>query len=50
LMNISYMEWVRDINKDYDPNHPEEIQTKSLLSRLGAATLLRLLIDGIRGR
>jgi len=39
-----------EINKDFDPNHPEKIQTKSMVSRLGVSTLLRLLIDGIRGR
>lgn len=50
LMNMNYLEWVREINKDYDPNHPEEIKTKSMISRLGFSTLLRMLIDGIRGR
>ncbi|MFX0041393.1 MAG: hypothetical protein ACFE8L_00645 [Candidatus Hodarchaeota archaeon] len=50
LMNMNYMEWVREINKDFDPNHPEKIPTKSMVSRLGVLTLLKMLIDGIRGR
>jgi hypothetical protein len=50
LMNMDYLEWVRMINKDFDPNDQEEIKQKSILSKLGFLNLLRMLIDGIRGR
>ncbi|MBD3194749.1 MAG: hypothetical protein GF317_06825 [Candidatus Lokiarchaeota archaeon] len=48
LMNKDYLEWVREVNADYDQNKPEP--AKGLKLNLGVKTLIRLLIDGIRGR
>ncbi|MFX1353029.1 MAG: hypothetical protein ACFFGP_03625 [Promethearchaeota archaeon] len=50
LLSMNYMEWVREINKDFDPNYVEESSGKGLISRLGIWNLLKMLIDGIRGR
>ncbi|TFF98162.1 MAG: hypothetical protein EU541_07185 [Promethearchaeota archaeon] len=48
LMDMSYLEWVRKVNKNYDPSQKSAKQEMSL--SLGLKTMLTLLIDGIRGR
>jgi hypothetical protein len=48
LMDMDYLEWVRKVNRNYDPTQPEKIPETSM--NLGLKTLLTLLIDGIRGR
>lgn len=47
LMNITYLEWVREVNKNYDPAK-EVIPQENL--NLGLRLMLMMLIDGIRGR
>jgi hypothetical protein len=48
LMDMSYLEWVRKINKNYNPSQASQIPKTSL--KLGLRCLITLLIDGIRGR
>lgn len=48
IMNISYLEWVRKVNENYDPTIQGEIPKIS--PKVGIGLMLRLLIDGIRGR
>jgi len=48
LMDMSYLEWVRRVNKNYDPSQPSQIPKTSM--KLGLRCLITLLIDGIRGR
>jgi hypothetical protein len=48
MMNIPYIEWVREINKDFDPNKETKLPKQSL--KLGLRCLLTLLIDGLKGR
>ncbi len=48
LMNMSYLEWVREVNRDYDPSVQEKIPEKGLNMSIGL--MLKLLIDGIRGK
>ncbi len=50
VMDMSYMEWVKDINKEFDPNKPEKVKGEGLVSKLGLYKLILQLIDGIRGR
>lgn len=47
IMDLSYLEWVELVNKDYDPS--EEVK-KSRTENLGIGLMLRMLIDGIKGR
>jgi hypothetical protein len=47
---MNYMDWVKEINKDFDPNQPEHVKGESIISKLGISRLLLQLIDGIRGR
>jgi len=50
LMKMTYLDWVRKVNKDFDPNKPEKVKETGLISTLGIWNLLLLLVDGIRGR
>ncbi|TFG05612.1 MAG: hypothetical protein EU539_09105 [Promethearchaeota archaeon] len=47
LMRTSYLEWVRKVNKDFDPSAEQKPQGSLNLS---IRDILMLLIDGIRGR
>jgi len=48
LMKISYMDWVHKINENFDPSVPESTSTKK--SGIPISVILRMLIDGIKGR
>ncbi len=48
LMNLSYLEWVRKVNENFDPNAQEEEHGGGLPLSIG--DLIMMLIDGIRGR
>jgi hypothetical protein len=48
LMKKTYLEWVREVNKDYDPDKDEIKEGGGL--PLGIKDLLMLLIDGLRGK
>lgn len=48
VMNMSYIDWVRKVNKNYDPSLSKASSSKGLGIPLGI--LLRLLVDGIKGR
>ncbi|MFX0058541.1 MAG: hypothetical protein ACFE85_04305 [Candidatus Hodarchaeota archaeon] len=48
LMEISYIDWVREVNKNFDPKVPETFSTKK--SGIPISVILRMLIDGIKGR
>jgi hypothetical protein len=47
LMKISYLEWVREVNKNFDPKAEEKPHG---MINLSIGDLLMMLIDGIRGR
>jgi len=47
---MTYLDWVRKVNKDFDPNEPEKVKETGIISTLGIWNLLLLLVDGIRGR
>ncbi len=47
IMDLPYLEWVKLVNKDLDPNRNE---IKPFLPKMGLGMLLKLLIDGIKGR
>jgi hypothetical protein len=47
VVTMNYLEWVKYINKDFDPSKPEE-QLKEGLN-MDLKTMLMMLIDGIRG-
>jgi hypothetical protein len=46
-MKMTYLEWVREINKSFNPKAEEEPQG---MINLSIGDILMLLIDGIRGR
>ena len=46
-MDLSYLEWVRLVNKDFKPS--PEIK-KSRTENIGIGTMLRMFIDGLKGR
>ncbi len=48
VMNMSYIDWVRKVNKNYDPSISEVGSSKGLGIPLGI--ILRVLVDGIKGR
>jgi hypothetical protein len=48
LFNLSYIEWVKKVNQNFDPEEDKKLPEADLNLKL--KTLLRLLIDGIRGR
>ncbi|MBA7599593.1 hypothetical protein ES703_06629 [subsurface metagenome] len=48
VMKMSYIDWVRNVNKNYDPSISKVSSSKGLGIPLG--TILRVLIDGIKGR
>jgi hypothetical protein len=48
LMNMSYMDWVRRVNENFNPEIHGKVESKPL--NLNIKLMLRLLIDGIRGR
>jgi hypothetical protein len=48
IMEKSYIDWVRTLNKDFDPTQSQELPQASM--KLGLRTILTLLIDGIKGR
>ncbi|MBD3342800.1 MAG: hypothetical protein GF353_27125 [Candidatus Lokiarchaeota archaeon] len=48
VLNLSYMDWVKKINKDYDPSYDSQITSEKINYSIGL--ILRLLIDGLRGR
>lgn len=50
LMQMPYLEWVKEVNKDFDPNIPEDVKEVSIISKLGIWNMILQLIDGIRGR
>ena len=47
IMDLSYLEWVRLVNKDFKPS--PEIK-KSRTENIGIGTMLRMFIDGLKGR
>lgn len=47
VIDLSYLEWVKLVNKDFNPNKDEIMP---FLPKMGIGTNLRLFIDGIRGR
>ena len=48
VMNMSYIDWVKKVNKNYDPSISKASSSKGLGVPLGI--ILRLLFDGIKGR
>ena len=48
LFDLSYIEWVRKVNQNFDPKEDEKLPETDLNLKL--KTFLRLLIDGIKGR
>jgi len=48
LMKMSYIEWVREVNEDFDPSKEQKIPRKGL--KLKPRMALKLLKDGIKGR
>jgi len=48
VMKLSYIDWVRKINQNFDPSAPETFSTKK--SGIPISVILRMLIDGIKGR
>jgi hypothetical protein len=48
IIDMSYIEWVKNINENYNPS--EELSDELDISSFRKKVLLRLLIDGIRGR
>lgn len=48
LLELSYIEWVRKVNGDFDPEKDGKVKHKPL--NLSLKLMLRLLIDGIKGR
>ncbi|TXT61618.1 MAG: hypothetical protein BAJALOKI2v1_20071 [Promethearchaeota archaeon] len=48
LFDLSYIQWVRKVNESFDPKEDEKLPGTKLNLKL--KTLLRLLIDGIKGR
>jgi hypothetical protein len=47
IMELSYLEWVKQVNTDFDLEK-DDVSPQGL--KMGIGTLLRLLIDGIKGR
>ncbi|TXT67565.1 MAG: hypothetical protein BAJALOKI1v1_50005 [Promethearchaeota archaeon] len=47
ILDISYLGWVKMINKDYDPSQELELPKQKM--RLGLRCMLTLLIDGLKG-
>ncbi|MHA2392525.1 MAG: hypothetical protein ACXAEX_11335 [Promethearchaeota archaeon] len=47
MMKLSYLEWVELVNKDYKPL---DIVKKSRSENLGIRTMIKMFIDGIKGR
>ena len=47
ILSMNYLEWVKHVNKNFDPSAPEE-QLKEGLN-MDIKTMLMMLIDGIRG-
>ncbi|MFX1298024.1 MAG: hypothetical protein ACFFD2_24635, partial [Promethearchaeota archaeon] len=48
IINLSYLEWVKKVNKNYNPSDEEADSIN--IAAFPKKILLRLLIDGIRGR
>ncbi|TFG27674.1 MAG: hypothetical protein EU532_06965 [Promethearchaeota archaeon] len=48
IINMPYIEWVKIINENYDPS--KEVSDELDISAFRKKVLIRLLIDGIRGR
>ena len=48
IMKLPYIEWVRQVNYDYDPSIPET--TPRMGKGIPIGIIMRLLIDGIKGR
>ena len=48
LMKMTYLEWVRKVNENYNPDAEEEKKQEGL--KLSFRDNLMMLIDGIRGR
>ncbi|MBD3215814.1 MAG: hypothetical protein GF311_24605 [Candidatus Lokiarchaeota archaeon] len=48
LLDMSYLEWVRKVNENFDPEVDGKVKPKPL--NLSLKLMIRLLIDGIRGR
>lgn len=47
VMNMSYIEWVRKVNQKHKPSLPT---SSSGMPKISILNMLRMLIDGIRGR
>lgn len=47
LMSMSYLEWVRKVNLDYKPTHST---SSSGMPKISLINMLRMLMDGLRGR
>jgi hypothetical protein len=48
IINMPYIEWVKKVNENYNPS--EDVADELDISAFRKKVLLRLLIDGIRGR
>ena len=48
VMQRSYLDWVRFVNENY--NEIKEPKTSSEITKIGLINLIRILIDGIKGR
>ncbi|MFX1326140.1 MAG: hypothetical protein ACFE8N_14415, partial [Promethearchaeota archaeon] len=47
IMNLSYLNWVELVNKDFKP---QDMVNKSRTENIGIGTMLKMFIDGIKGR
>jgi len=48
VMEQSYLDWVRYVNESYDET--KEPKTSSEITKIGLINMIRILIDGIKGR